>query len=72
MNKNKYLLIGLSLIMFLALVGCNNKDNNISSKHEDIFINAKADFYSYASASNIVYIMYQNMSMLNRKQIRKI
>lgn len=70
MNKNKYLLIGLSLIMFLALVGCNN--NNISLKHEDIFINAKADFYSYASASNIVYIMYQNMSMLNRKQIRKI
>ena len=54
--------------MFLALVGCNN----ISLKHEDIFINAKADFYSYASASNIVYIMYQNMSMLNRKQIRKI
>ena len=68
MNKNKYLLIGLSLIMFLALVGCNN----ISLKHEDIFINAKADFYSYASASKIVYIMYQNMSMLNRKQIRKI
>ncbi|MCR1961104.1 hypothetical protein [Thomasclavelia cocleata] len=44
MNKNKYLLIGLSLIMFLAFVGCNNKDNNIFSKHKDVFINAKKIF----------------------------
>lgn len=45
--------------MILALVGCNNKDNNISSKHEDIFINAKTYSYSYASASSIDHIMYQ-------------
>lgn len=45
MNKNKYLTIGLSLMMLLALAGCNSKDSSTSSKYEDIFIDAKTDSY---------------------------
>ena len=45
MNKKKYLTIGLSLMMLLALAGCNSKDSSTSSKHEDIFIDAKTDSY---------------------------
>ncbi|WP_285947532.1 hypothetical protein [Thomasclavelia cocleata] len=71
MNKYKYLLIGLSLIMFLALVGCNNKDNNISSKHEDVFINTKKIFIHMHQLAILSILCIKNMSMLNRKQIRK-
>lgn len=45
MNKNKFLLVILSFIVSLLLAGCNEKTNNPSIQHEDIFIDAKTDSY---------------------------
>lgn len=60
MNKNKFLLISLSFILSLLLAGCNQKNNNASMQHEDIFIDAKIDSYQtidqLENASDLIVI----------------